>query len=159
GGTNLSDADLRGANLSGARLGDANLSGARLGGTNLSSALLSQANLSGADMRDANLGAARVSGANLSGSDLHGARIAGEPGLARATCSTTPRLADVVWNDAPLARVAWDKLPRVGDEAAARQRVDADGKKKDEAMRRSDYEAAVRAYRQLAVELRSQGLN
>jgi len=159
GGTNLSDADLRGANLSGARLGDANLSGARLGGTNLSSALLSQANLSGVDLRDGNLSGARLGGANLGGADLRGARMTVETGLARAIFSTTTRLADVVWNDAPLARVAWDKLPRVGDEAAARQHVDADGKNKDVAMRRSDYEAAVRAYRQLAVELRSQGLN
>jgi hypothetical protein len=82
-----------------------------------------------------------------------------ETGLARATFSTTTRLADVVWNDAPLARVAWEELSRVGDEAAARQRVDADGKKKDVTTRRSEYEAAVRAYRLLAVELRSQGLN
>jgi uncharacterized protein YjbI with pentapeptide repeats len=159
GGTNLSAADLRGANLSGTLLGGANLNSARLGGANLSGARLSGASLSAADLRDANLSGARLSGANLCAADLRGARMNVETGLARATFSTTTRLADVVWNDAPLARVAWEELPRLGDEAAARQRVDADGKKKDWATRRSDYAAAVRAYRLLAVELRSQGLN
>jgi uncharacterized protein YjbI with pentapeptide repeats len=159
GGANLSGADLRGTNLSGALLGGTNLSGARLGGTNLSGARLGGTNLSGADLRDANLSGARLGGANLSGADLRGARMNVETGLARATFSTTTRLADVVWNDAPLARVAWEDLPRVGDEAAARQHADADGKKKDVVASRSEYEAAVRAYRLLAVELRSQGLN
>jgi Pentapeptide repeats (8 copies) len=155
----LSGANLRDANLSGADLRGADLSGARLRGADLGAALLGGANFSGARLGGTNFSGARLGGANFSGADLRGARMNVETGLARATFSTTTRLADVVWNDAPLARVAWEELSRVGDEAAARQRVDADGKKKAVATRRSDYEAAVRAYRLLAVELRSQGLN
>ena len=46
-----------------------------------------------------------------------------------------------IWNGVPLARTGWKTLPVVGDETHA------------------EYEEAVRAYRLLAVTLRSQGLN
>jgi hypothetical protein len=68
-------------------------------------------------------------------------------------------LADVQWSDAPLTRVKWDQLPRLGDEQEARRRVGSDGKRKSGADRQDGYQAAVRAYRQLSVALRNQGLH
>jgi len=68
-------------------------------------------------------------------------------------------LADVVWNGAPLARVAWEALPVLGDEVQARQPRTEDGTNKGAGLRLSQYQAAVRGYRLLAVALRSQGLN
>jgi hypothetical protein len=59
----------------------------------------------------------------------------------------------------PLAQVAWETLPVVGDETVAHLRRYPDGRKKPVPARRKEYEAAVRAYRLLAVTLRSQGLN
>ena len=76
-GTDLSDANLRGAylrgaNLSGTDLSGTDLHGANLSGTDLSGTDLHGANLSGTDLRGANL-----RGADLSGTDLHGAYLRG----------------------------------------------------------------------------------
>jgi hypothetical protein len=84
----------------------------------------------------------------------------------------TVRFADVSWGGANLAVVDWThtrpgflRLRRhieaieLGDEREARKAQDAHGKRKDKATRLHDYLDAVRAIRQLATVLRSQGLN
>ena len=157
-GADLSDALLDGANLEGASLYRANLSGTALEGANLSHALLSRADLSNARVSRANLSGANLSEANLSHADLRGVRLNVETNLTNVILTPTTELADVIWNTVPLARIAWETLPIVGDESVARERRDANGKKKDKVTRRGEYEAAVRAYRLLAVTLRSQGL-
>jgi hypothetical protein len=67
-------------------------------------------------------------------------------------------LADVDWGRANLAVVDWRQVRFTGDALLAHQRYDSAGKVKGWSKRISDYQAAVRAYRQLAVELRSRGL-
>jgi uncharacterized protein YjbI with pentapeptide repeats len=167
-GTILSEADLTRAelgetNLTGADLWAATLTHADLSRADLTHANLSEAVLSGADLTGANLSGADLTGADLSGADLTGARMNVETKLDGAILSTTTRLADVIWNDAPLARVTWAKLSQLGDEALARKRTDAHGKTEDphkhRSLYRETYETAARAYRLLVVALRSQGLN
>ena len=158
-GAHLVSTKFQEAHLAGINLSKADLSGADLSRADLSGADLSRANLSGADLREANLSGADLSGADLSGADLREAHLAVETALTQATFSPTTLLADVVWNSVPLARVNWKTLPVLGDETQARQLRDRDGKKKEGETRQEEYETAVRAYRLLAVTLRSQGLN
>jgi hypothetical protein len=78
-------------------------------------------------------------------------------------------LADIHWGDANITTIQWWR-PKghfpftraagitLGDEWLARQRRDSDGKRKDKSQRLQEYEAAVRANRQLTALLRSQGL-
>src|SRR5205823_9377093 len=53
----------------------------------------------------------------------------------------------------------WSRVKILGDEYVARQKRDSEGKIKEKQKRLLEYEAAVRANRQLAVVLRNQGLN
>ena len=59
----------------------------------------------------------------------------------------------------PLTRVDWQQAPVIGDETEARNANDSQGKKNSAYLRLVYYQRAARAYRQLAVALRSQGLN
>jgi hypothetical protein len=79
--------------------------------------------------------------------------------LQNAHLDTHTCLADVVWNGAPLTRLGWQDVALLGDEQVARNRKDADGKRKDQATRLQEYADAVLANRQVATVLRSQGLN
>jgi hypothetical protein len=97
--------------------------------------------LKGADFRDAFLERARF--VNVVLSDEEG---------------TGPLLADAHWNDVNLALVKWPQINMLGDEHKARQKMQ-DGTLKDKAIRLFEYERAVRANRQLAVALQTQGLN
>jgi hypothetical protein len=137
---NLSDANLRFANLRGANLALANLSGAVLDSADMSSADLNYANLSGADL----------SKANLSDAELTRARMDVATQLLHVQFDRKTRLFGVVWNGAPLDSVA-DWPMRLGDEKYIKQ---ADTRKE----RVNAYRAAARAYRNLSVALRSQGL-
>src|SRR5258708_22466435 len=176
-GINLSRARLEGADLFNARLEGARLDMAQLAGAGLMSAQLEEAGLSRAQLEGANLVGARLEGANLSyaqleGAALIGAQLAGanlseaelagvyleDVGLANAH-HIGPRLADVQWGDTNLTVVDWEQITMLGDEHVAAQKVDSDGKKKEEDERLADYKTAVRAYRQLSVVLRNQGLN
>jgi len=67
-------------------------------------------------------------------------------------------LADVRWSGVNLAVVNWKQVKTLGDEHEARQKRH-DRKVKDRARRLNEYEQAVRANRQLAIALQSQGLN
>jgi hypothetical protein len=171
---NLEDADLSGAelafaNLSGALINSTKLNGAHLLGADLSEADLSFANLEKADLASANLSGADLMGTNLSGARLLSAKLHGaDLNTARMDATTVLRggsldcytcLADVVWNGAPLTRLNWRDVTILGDEHAARQLKDEDGKLKDMASRLEEHSNAVMAYRQVATVLRSQGLN
>jgi len=133
-------AHLRGADLR------ANLRYARFGNADLC-----DANLRGAGLRSANLG-----GADLGGADLRFARLDVGTQLYGVHFDSRMLLADVGWGGAPLTRIQWQEVERLGDERLARE-PGGQGSKKDKATRLDEYTSAVVAYRQLATVLRSQG--
>ena len=165
----LTDANLGDANLSGADLSRALLVGAQLDGANLTGADLGVANLSHAGLCEANLSRASLGFANLSGADMYGANISGaslyhclldvDTDLEAVHINTSTSLADVIWNGAPLTRTAWTDAQTLGDEAEARRMVEADSKRKPLWRCQYDYRMAGQAYSQLAIALRSQGMN
>ena len=146
-GLNLIEAQLEGANLSGAQLKGVNLSGAQLEGVNLSGA-----QLGGASLFRAQLGGADLSEAQLKGADLRNVILGDKQRIG-------PRLADLQWGDTNLAVVDWSQVAVLGDEREARQKRTPAGEKKVKAEQLSGYQTAVRANRQLAVALQTQGLH
>ena len=97
-------------------------------------------------------GGADLSGAQLAGAHLRNVMLGDKQRIG-------PRLADLQWGDTNLAVVDWSHVAVLGDEHQARQKTTPDGKKKRKALRVSEYQAAVRANRQLAVALQAQGLS
>jgi uncharacterized protein YjbI with pentapeptide repeats len=173
-GVSLSDADLSDAllwqaNLRGAALWSANLKGASLLGANLSETYLDGADLTGAflrganlqraDVREATLDGADLRGADLRGADLRGARMDARTTLTAVVLDSETQLGDIGWNDAPLTRMDWGQARRLGDERVARRRKAPNRKRKSRAARLMEYQAAVRANRQVATALRNQGLS
>jgi hypothetical protein len=129
--------------------------------TNLLVAQLSGANLSGAQLEGANLLEAQLTGANLRSARLdretlltllHGANFAGIP------------LDQIVLDNTNLTVVSWEGVAPLGDDKRARMATYHDGPEERKGKSNSredrimDYEAAVRANRLLATELRRQGL-
>ena len=151
-GANLQEAHLEGANLQKANLWGANLQEADLGKANLQKANLWGANLQEADLGKANLQEADLTRAELQGADLEGVTLGNEKQVG-------PQLVDCRWGDVNLAVIEWSQVKILGDEYVARQKKDSQGKIKEKQTRLSEYEAAVRANRQLAIVLRDQGLN
>lgn len=155
-GANLRFATLDDADLGEATLDDADLGEAMLDGADLSGATLTGADLSDATLTDANLFLATLTGANLTramltGADLTGSRMDASTRLEEAELDQHTQLADVVWNNVPLTRVDWSKVPHTGDEDAIKK-----------AMTRADridaLREAARAYHGLSSALRAQGL-
>ena len=171
-GADLQEAFLRGANLQEAYLLGGNLQKAYLMDANLQKAYLvrahlQEANLCGADLQEAYLWVANLQGAELVGAHLQeaflrGANLQGAE-LLQVTLGNEiqvgPQLADSQWGDVNLAVIKWTQVKILGDEYVARQKRDSEGKTKGKQTRLSEYEAAVRANRQLAVALQGQGLN
>jgi uncharacterized protein YjbI with pentapeptide repeats len=159
----LQNAILQGAHLEGSYLLSAQLQGARL-----KSAHLQGANLGGAQLQDADLPFAQLQGANLSTSNLRGAnlrwaKLDGDTNLIEPRLDDRVRVADTAWNDASLIRIEWEQVPRLGDEAEARQaKIKFPYKQrpgiKSTPYRLREYQEAGRAYRQLALALRGQGI-
>ncbi len=151
-GAQLKRANLSGAQLEEAELYDAQLEGAILSRAQLKGAILAGANLEGADLSGANLEEADLSGANLEKAKIQHIILSNKQRVS-------PLLADVQWGNINLAVVNWSQILILGDEYLAEQRYTTDGKYKNKGTRLSEYQAAVRANRQLAVSLREQGLN
>jgi hypothetical protein len=164
----LEGADLGGAHLEGAYLFESNLESVYFGGAQLQGANLIMANLGGAFLEVANLKGASLFGAQMQGASLDSAQMQGadlreatfavKTQLAGVALDAKLRVADVLWNGVPLPRVDWGQVPSLGDEAEARKARQRDGKRKNKAERLEGFEAAARAYRQLAVELRGQSI-
>ncbi len=154
----LEGADLRGAHLEGAIRCGAHLEGADLRGAHLEGAILCGAHLAGA-----NLCGAHLEGTNLREAHLEGKENFPKPADLRTSfLSKTTRLDDIImgnlrygfapladihWGNADLSVVDWSQLPKSGDEYAILWKLPV------------EYLAAIRANRQLALELRAQGLN
>jgi uncharacterized protein YjbI with pentapeptide repeats len=158
GRANLSGAYLEWANLSGAYLKMANLSGAHLEGAILVGAHLEGAILVGAHLERADLSGAYLGGANLRQAIFDNAtRLDGI--ILNSTKYGTASLADVSWGSVNLGGVDWASVKMLGDEREAHHPKKHGGRMQDKAAHISQYRAAVRANRQLAVVLQSQGLN
>lgn len=179
-GAVLTDAQLEEAILSGARLKRADPSWALLEGANLSWALLEDANLVGSKLNRAFLIETRLKGADLSRAQLERADLENvKLGDAK---HIGPRLVDVLWGNVNLAIVKWSQVDMLGDEHEARQKKHIEdsahmvytagirdehearqkkhmGEVKDRDIRLREFETAVRANRQLAVALQTQGVN
>ncbi len=155
-GANLSEAHLEEGYLSGTSLQDANLSGAHLEGAYLNEAHLERTFLYKAHLERTFLYKAHLEGARLSRTPIEEARL--RKALESGEQHIGPSLADAQWGDVNLAVVQWSQVDMLGDEYEARQTSRA-GKRKNSETRLEEYEAAVRANRQLAMALRAQGLD
>jgi uncharacterized protein YjbI with pentapeptide repeats len=147
----LEESYLSGAYLQRADLSGSHLEGAYLNEANLKETLLYKAHLERTFLYKAHLEGARLSQTHIGEMHLKKALESGEQHIG-------PSLADAQWGHVNLAVVQWSQIDMLGDEDKARQAMSA-GKKKDDATRLEEYEAAVRANRQLAVALRAQGLD
>src|SRR6266699_3548764 len=181
----LNRAHLEKANLRGARLEKAYLSEAHLEKADLSEAHLEEGYLSGVYLQEADLSKAHLEGAylgeaHLEDTTLYRAHLERtflyKAHLEGARLSRThvevakrkkaesgeqligPSLADAQWSNVNLAVVQWSQVDMLGDEYKARQATQT-GERKNNMIRLEEYEAAVRANRQLAVALRAQGLD
>jgi uncharacterized protein YjbI with pentapeptide repeats len=155
-GADLTRTDLEGANLTGTHLERANLLGAYLEGANLTAAFLEGANLTGAHLAGATIVRTDLAGANLrlahlDRANLTGAWLDSKTVLNDTTLDSRTRLGDIHWSGVGavnLTQVNWEQVPTLGDEQGVDWRSDA-----------SKQVAVVRAYRQLAAQLRAQGLS
>jgi uncharacterized protein YjbI with pentapeptide repeats len=159
GAVNLEGADLHNAHLERANLRNVHLERADLGAAHLEGADLHGVHLEGANLRNAHLEGANLRDATLDGkTDLAGALVAKSPTLSerllnwvpfvRRTTSTS--LGDMRWGGVgtvDLTAVQWESVLRLGDEREAGRNDSAE-----------KHEAVVRAYRQLAAQLRAQGM-
>ncbi|HJT56200.1 MAG TPA: pentapeptide repeat-containing protein [Ktedonobacteraceae bacterium] len=154
----LREARLERANLREARLEGADLNRARLERANLSEARLERAHLFGARLEGADLFGARLEGAHLRGARLEGAYLSNI--ILGDKKHIGPWLADVQWGSSTnLAVVDWSQVNILREEYQAQQKRTSRGERKDTYTRLMEYKTAVRANRQLAVALQSQGLN
>jgi hypothetical protein len=147
----LEGADLNNAHLEGAYLFGAHLEGADLTVAHLEGADLLRAHLEGADLRSAHLEGADLAVAHLEGADVRSAWLDSKTNLTAATLDATTRLGNIHWSGVgavDLTQLNWGAVPTLGDEQAVGARVKA-----------GEHEAVVRAYRQVAAQLRAQGVN
>ncbi|HUY79218.1 MAG TPA: pentapeptide repeat-containing protein [Ktedonobacterales bacterium] len=179
----LNQAQLQGAVLSHAQMQGVDLREAQLQGANLFEARLEQANFRKARLQRAFLRRATLVGANLREAQLAGANLR-EAVLSEATSlrdavlsspeAERPQVADVCWGGVNLATLKEPVTPPLGDEQIARQwrTTSGDAKSthgeptradrqryKQGAERSGLFRVAVRANRQLAVALQTQGLD
>ena len=149
----LERASLRCAHLEAACLSRAHLEGADIGRAHLQGADLYRAHLEGATLFKAHLGGASLSNAYLdSAANLSHILLEDENSGITLT-------ADIHWGDVNLAVVNWRQLKVLGEEAEAKQSMTWTGQAKNKEEWVEGYLSAVRANRQLAVALQSQGMN
>ena len=157
--------DLRGADLRKVRLSGLPLTHMR-GGLISDEWVLAtdhQRDLAGVHLERADLRGAHLEGADLCGAHLEGNEEFPNPAdlrmsffdnttilegitLGDETYGFVP-LADVRWGKVNLTRVDWSQVHRLGDEYATQWKMPI------------EYQAAIRANRQLVTELQAQGLN
>ena len=149
----LPGAIYRGINLQRAILTGAELSNAMLENAKLQEARLDIANLEGARLKGALLENASLKGALLGGADLRAAFLGNATNLEEVCLCRTDgsgymtSLVDIDWASVNLGAIDWETVQEIGYEQQARQKPSTE-----------NYRAATRAYRQLAVELRNQGM-
>jgi Pentapeptide repeats (8 copies) len=154
--TMLRQAHLENAYLLLTELEEADLDGAKLQKAVLVGAKLQDAELSGAELEKTDFGGANLIGANLIMAEIQRANLAytslaDEHGVG-------PRLADVQWGDTNLAVIGRSHITILGDEYEAMKLLDIGKKEKVKVQPLGDFKPVVRAYRQLSVVLRNQGI-
>ncbi len=172
-GAHLEGADLRKANLEKAfiieaylekaNFTDANLKGASFWKSDLKNAFFWNTHLEEANLEEAHLEGAVIKYSRLGGANIQGAFFDSMTRLNESTLSDTKyggvALADVHWGDVNVAVVNWSAISVLGDEVEARISKKDEDRDKVRYERFLDYQTASRAYRQLSVALRNQGLN
>jgi uncharacterized protein YjbI with pentapeptide repeats len=148
----LTHARMNGAALQDAHLSNADLSGCHLEGADLTRAYLREANLSGchlegASLWGANLEEARLFGVHLEGAILRRAWLDSKTILNSAVLDRRTQLGDIQWGSVGsvnLSSIDWSHVPRLGDEKFTSPD--------------RPFESRVRANRQVAAQLRAQGM-
>jgi Pentapeptide repeats (8 copies) len=169
-GARLRKAHLEGSSLRRAHLEDTNLFQARLQGTDLF-----RAHLEGTVLREAHLAGKEATSIKTEAQQaIRTYTVLSPANLRLAFFDQTTRLdhlilgdeahgfvslTDVTWGGANLSVVNWTSMTMLGDEATARQRKNSTGELKDVAAQLEEYSIAVRANRQLAAALQTQGIN
>ncbi len=147
----LEGADLGFAHFEEAQLLKAHLEGAFLGEAHLEDAFLGEAHLEGAELITTHLEGAFLCGAHLEGASLDGVFFDRSTILEAIELSNHEHapasLCDIHWGDVNVAAVGWSTISILGDEHEAKE-----GKNSYQ------YERAARAYRQLSIVLRNQGI-
>jgi hypothetical protein len=144
-------ADLSTAHLEGADLREAHLEGTNLYLAHLEGADLSKAYLDAANLYRAHLEGVDLYQAHLDSTELRRVWLDSKTLFNKTTLNSETSLGDIQWGGVGavnLTRLNWNQVPTLGDERGLHARS-----------RLTDYEAAVRAYRQLAAQLRVQGLS
>lgn len=182
GGARLEGATLRKVHFEWARFYGAHMENASLSESYLHGAQLRRAHLEGADLSGAHFEGRFVAPEDLARihqwrPDFPKLLVPADISLAFFDAGTVLEgavlgdetfgylsLADVRWGGVNLAVVKWSLGRRrtaisLGDERAARKTKTFEGQPKTSAQRLEDFEAAVRANRQLALALQAQGLN
>src|SRR5581483_1974626 len=154
----LDNAYLERASLCRAHLEEARLNSARLGG-----AVLLEAHLEGAVLHGVHLEGAKLMNAHLEGAYLNQSFLDVETDLTNINLFNQEMggaiLADVHWGNVDLTVVDnWSTLSMLGDERLARREVN-NGTPQSKTMVIGFYNRAARAYHQLSVVLKNQGLN
>ncbi len=161
-GANLCRAILQGASLRSAHLEGADLSFARLERATLRSAHLEGTEISSKSY-DHRHSIKIVSLKALPPADLHHAFFDNHTSMNGSILGNRKygfiQIADVQWNSMNLSQMNWELVDMLGDERKARQRTKWTGEVKNVSTQINEYQAAVRANRQLAVALQSQGVN
>jgi len=159
----LHGAHLDGVLLEGARLAGADVTEAHLEGADVTEAHLEGANLSYAHLEGAALTRAHLEGANLALAHLERALLIGASfdkiSSLNEAVLTGASFDQVIFDNTNLTVVDWSQVGILGDERTAHERKRSDGKPKSRQRRLTDYKAAVRANRVLAVSLQAQGLS
>lgn len=171
--THLEAADLFYAHLEGANLYRASLRDVYCKQAHFEGGVLMRAHLEGAWLIEAHLERADLREAHLEGCSLRGAYLA-EANLREAFFDSATNLrnvilgdknqgiallADIRWGSANLAVIPWSQIKILGDESIARQKKSREGSSKEKLLRIEEYQAGIRANRQLAAALRDQGMH
>jgi uncharacterized protein YjbI with pentapeptide repeats len=171
--THIEAADLYHAHLEGAHLYRAYLKDTYCKGAHFERAILMRshlegawllgAHLEGADLRDAHLEGCSLRDAHLEKTNLREAYFDSATNLRNVilgdeNCGIA-LLADIRWGGVNLAVIPWSQIKILGDECIARQKQSSQGGIKEKMVWLEEYQAAVRANRQLAAVLRDQGMH
>src|SRR6266702_1017481 len=134
--------------------------------THLEGGVLTHAHLQGAALNETHLESADAYEAHFESSiptSWHGAYFDASTKLLGATIANSqhigPRLFDVHWDGVNLTGLDWTSIHMILDEDRARKRTTGRGELKPKQQRITEYEEAIRTYRQLSALLQTQGLN